>query len=140
MLFSIISLLWAGMILGISCLEAWVKFKAPTLTKAVDLDIGRTVFRAFHRVQWSLLALLIVITFLCAYSMIYLLVLGGIIILLGIQTFWLMPRLCQAVDAFVHKNNVSNKYYHLLYSIAEIVKLFLLFAGGIYALVHIGCT
>jgi hypothetical protein len=55
----ITALLWSGMTLGIS-LESWVKFKTPSLMKPVGLDVGRTVFSAFHKAQFILLIILIV--------------------------------------------------------------------------------
>ena len=42
---------WAGLLLGISFLEAWVKFKAPTLRKHVAVDVGRHIFRALNIVE-----------------------------------------------------------------------------------------
>ena len=46
-----IALLWAGMILGISFLESWVKFRTPGLSKAIGLEVGRTVFGVFHKAR-----------------------------------------------------------------------------------------
>jgi len=39
---------------GISFLEAWVKFRADLVTRAVGLDVGRTVFHALNRVEIAL--------------------------------------------------------------------------------------
>lgn len=38
----VVCLVWAGMVIGISFLEAPVKFMAPSLTRPVGLDVGRT--------------------------------------------------------------------------------------------------
>ena len=68
---AVICLLWAGMVLGISCLETPVKFSAPSLKQAVApeigraiaLDIGRVVFDAFSKVQivWAILTFVLLV-------------------------------------------------------------------------------
>jgi hypothetical protein len=45
---------WAAFILAISFCEAWVKFKAPSLTKAAAVDAGRHVFAALNAVEAGL--------------------------------------------------------------------------------------
>jgi hypothetical protein len=46
-----VALTWASMILAISFLEAWVKFKAPFLKKYVAVDVGRHVFAALNAAE-----------------------------------------------------------------------------------------
>lgn len=135
LVFSLILLLWAGMVLGISCLEAWVKFRAPSLTKAVGLDVGRTVFRAFHRVQWGLLIILLVCMFITLGNSPYVVVPLGIGILLSIQTFWLFPPLCRNIEFILAGNKPRKNLYHHLYSVAELGKLLLLLGSGICLMV-----
>lgn len=50
------TLLWLGMVLAISFLEAPLKFRAPGLDLRVGLAIGRIVFRALNvtEVVWAL--------------------------------------------------------------------------------------
>src|SRR5690606_35153067 len=42
-----VTLLWLGLLLGVSFLATPVKFAAPTLTLAVALDVGRVTFGLF---------------------------------------------------------------------------------------------
>ena len=49
-----IALTWASMILAISFLEAWVKFRAPFLRKHVAVDVGRHVFAALNAAELGL--------------------------------------------------------------------------------------
>ena len=51
------TLLWLGMVLAISFLEAPLKFRAPGLPVPIGLAIGRIVFRALNRVEvtWALI-------------------------------------------------------------------------------------
>lgn len=46
--------LWLGFVLSISFMEAWVKFRAPTLSKAAGVDAGRHVFAALNAVEAGL--------------------------------------------------------------------------------------
>ncbi|CAM3020177.1 hypothetical protein [Skermania piniformis] len=45
------TLLWLGMVLGISFLEAPLKFRAPGVDLRVGLSVGRVVFRALNLVE-----------------------------------------------------------------------------------------
>lgn len=47
---------WLGMVLAISFLEAPLKFRAPGVTLALGLGIGRLVFAALNRVEVVLAA------------------------------------------------------------------------------------
>lgn len=50
------ALLWLGMVLAISFLEAPLKFRAPGLDLRTGLAIGRIVFRALNRIEvaWAI--------------------------------------------------------------------------------------
>ena len=48
-------LVWLGMVLGISVLETPLKFRAPGITRALGLGIGRLVFRALNLTELVLL-------------------------------------------------------------------------------------
>lgn len=47
---------WLGMVVGISFLEAPLKFRAPGVTRALGLGIGRLVFRALNACEAVLAA------------------------------------------------------------------------------------
>ncbi|MFI5714224.1 hypothetical protein [Nocardia sp. NPDC051750] len=53
-------MLWLGMVLAISFLEAPLKFRAPGVTVELGLGIGRVVFRALNTVE-SVLALVLLV-------------------------------------------------------------------------------
>ena len=42
---------WLGMLLGISFMEAPLKFRAPNMTIALGLGIGQLVFSALNKVE-----------------------------------------------------------------------------------------
>ncbi|MFK8007426.1 MAG: hypothetical protein AB8H03_13690 [Saprospiraceae bacterium] len=51
--------IWTGMVLGISFLEAPLKFQAPNITTILGLGIGKLVFGALNKVEMIFSALLI---------------------------------------------------------------------------------
>lgn len=122
----IVTLLWAGMILGISFLDSWIKFRAPSLTKPVGLDVGRTVFNAFQKVQCGLLALLILAS-LATHTLlgewIIIIILSTLLIL---QLTWLFPILNRHVNLIITGEKAPASYAHHLYGFFEIAKLILL--------------
>ena len=58
----IVSILWIGLLLGVSFLATPVKFQAPSLTLPVALDVGRQTFAVFNGVELGLSAVLMVCT------------------------------------------------------------------------------
>lgn len=121
----ITALLWSGMMLGIS-LESWVKFKTPSLMKPVGLDVGRTVFSAFHKAQFILLIILIVSGFIASLFPGSWLVVGLIALILVLQSVWIFPILSSRVDAIMAGAKISKSHLHTLYGILEVAKLALL--------------
>jgi hypothetical protein len=126
-----LSYVWAGLVLGISFLEAPVKFTAPTLTRAVGLDVGRHVFRALNRVEVGAgagLALLLP----AADASTTLLVLGAaVLVVVGGQTLWLLPVLRgQAAAIIAGDVEETDGYAHLGYIFLEVGKVAALVAIG----------
>ena len=95
-LISALTFVWVGLILGISFLEAPLKFQAPDITLALGLGIGKIVFSALNKVEF-LLAIAIAISFwrgkiAIRQQPLYVVVFGILIV----QTFWLLPILPQS--------------------------------------------
>jgi len=130
-LLSIGALLWAGMMLGISFLESWAKFKTPSLNKVVGLEVGRTVFRYFHRVQIFLLIFLIVLYILHEPTLLVSVLLGILVVVVILQIYWIFPILCQRVDDLAKGKELPHSHDHVVYGIGELIKFFALLALGI---------
>lgn len=123
---AMVTLLWAGMILGISFLESWVKFRTPSLTRSVGLDVGRTVFRLFYKVQNCIYLTIILMSLFASISIIDWLFLGSIGLILSLQFFLLLPKLNSRVDVIIAGGQPASSPVHALYGMAEILKLVLL--------------
>lgn len=130
-LIAIIAFLWAGMIIGISFLESWVKFRAPTLTKSIGLDVGRTVFSYFHKVQHGLAVLILLLIISVNASNASYCVLAGILSLLFIQSIFLLPILNERVSIILAGKTPAPSRVHAYFGMAEITKLALLIAFGV---------
>jgi hypothetical protein len=122
----ITTLLWSGMVVGISFLESWVKFKTPSLTRAVGLDVGRTVFHAFHKTQFILLIVLIILSVVAQLSMWDWFALILIAFIFLVQNFWFFSVLSKRVDLIAAGNILPKSKVHALYGILEVLKLVLL--------------
>lgn len=120
------TLLWAGMILGISFLESWVKFRAPLLTKPAGLDVGRTVFDAFHKVQCVLLLLAIGLLLSIQMRFNYWVLLISVGAILFIQILWLHPQLKHRIDMIIAEKKPKASSLHTIYVVLELAKLLLL--------------
>lgn len=134
-LIEIFIFIWAGMILGISFLASWVKFSTPSLTKPIGLDVGRTVFRSFHKVQCILFVAIIFFGIFAEFKLTnwtIMLVLAGIS---SLQFIWLFPKLSKDVDIILSGNLISDSYTHAVYGVCEIGKFLILILLGVSLMV-----
>jgi hypothetical protein len=120
---------WLGLVLGISVLETPLKFKAPGITLALGLGIGRLVFRALNRVEVVLAVVLTLVVVLRARSWPLALVLAADALLLA-QVLWLRPRLDRRALLIIAGDDAPPSSLHLAYIALEVVKVVLLPAIG----------
>lgn len=124
--------LWIGFVTGISFLEAPLKFQAPHITLALGLGIGRLVFAALNKVEW-------VFALAIAFSLVRQegtfirknLLFGVPLLILLMQTFWLLPGLDARAELHIQGASVPDSYLHLYYVAAEAVKIACLLTFGV---------
>jgi hypothetical protein len=128
---TMVCLLWAGMVLGISFLEAPVKFTAPSLTLAVGLDVGRHVFAAFHKVEllWAFFCVLLLWSGVRIPRAARWFLVAALGVLL-VQSLWLLPVLDARVTLILQGQTPPPAPYHWLYVASEVVKLIGLLGCG----------
>lgn len=124
--------IWIGMVAGISFLEAWLKFRAPGITLALGLGIGRLVFAALNKVEW-VLATLVAVHLLShrewakpANGAFYL-----VLLILVAQTLWLFPILNDRAAAHISGVPPPPSSIHIVFVAMEVVKTVCLFAFGL---------
>lgn len=127
--------IWTGFIGAISFMESWLKFRAPGITMPVGLGIGKLVFSALNKVEWTLATIITVSLFFYEGKLKSVLVVFFIIIIssLIMQTAWLLPTLSKRVKAIKDGCSLPSSNHHLYYIGFEFIKLLLLifFGGGI---------
>ncbi|HWC82171.1 MAG TPA: hypothetical protein VG756_19645 [Pseudonocardiaceae bacterium] len=126
---------WIGMVLAMSFLEAPLRFRAPGVTLAIGLGIGRLVFRALNAVE-GLFAIVVVLTAL----------LGGVprpilatalvvAVLLVVQLGAVRPVLNRRSNAVLAGQDAPRSRAHFAYLGLEVLKLAGLIVLGVQALI-----
>jgi hypothetical protein len=128
------ALLWLGMVLAISFLEAPLKFRAPGLDVRVGLAIGRIVFRALNlaEIGW---AVVIAVTLIIDRQAVPVTVAAAVTIaLLVIQLGLVRPRLNRRSDRVLAGEDVPRSSSHHVYIALEAVKVIALIVLGAWLL------
>ncbi|HEX2140442.1 MAG TPA: hypothetical protein VHG33_12100 [Woeseiaceae bacterium] len=125
-----LAFVWFGVTAGISLLETPVKFTAPTVTRAVALDVGRVVFSALNKVELVLLILLLVLVRVSGRSRELFAPCAGLALILIAQSVWLLPELSARAQSIVAGVEPGASIAHAAYSLLEFTKLLLLLYVG----------
>lgn len=125
--------LWIGFVCAISFMEAWLKFRAPGITRALGLGIGRLVFSALNKVEWFFALTLVVCYFVFKQKMA---LTGSLcyfvpLVILLLQTVWLLPALDARAELHIKGSSVPRSNLHFYYVILELVKVVLLICSGV---------
>lgn len=127
-----ISFFWAGMILAISFVEAPLKFRAPGITPALGLGIGKRVFTALNRIEIVFAIIVVATAALTRRSFDWLIgMLFVVIVMLVVQTIWLLPKLVRRADAVIAGENPPKGRLHVAFIAFEAIKLILLITSGV---------
>lgn len=125
-----IPFIWAGMLIGISFLEAPLKFQAPNVTLAIGLGIGRLVFGTLNKVEIVFAVSLAVLYWMTNPPITLKVLLISILLILSIQSIWLLPILDARAEEIIEGIVPSQKSPHLYYVAGEAAKLLLLIVTG----------
>lgn len=122
---------WAGLVAGISFLEAPVKFTAPSLTLAVGLDVGRHVFGALNRVELVLALASVALVWASRARRGVWGALGVAWAAVLLETVWLLPALdARAAVLIAGGTLLPEPSLHWLFGLAEAAKVVALFVVG----------
>lgn len=116
--------LWAGFVLAISFMEAWIKFRAPGVTVPLGLGIGRLVFKALNRVEWTLaiIAAFDIFQSGSAASGLF----AATVFILALQTAILLPALDKRAVKRIKDEEVAPSSLHIVFILSEVIKVALL--------------
>ncbi|MBF9141620.1 hypothetical protein [Hymenobacter properus] len=124
---------WAGLVAGISFLEAPLKFTAPHITVPLGLGIGRIVFAALNKLELALAGAALLSAALRrapAHLWAALALLSTVLLL---QTLWLLPALDLRATALLAGHPPLPSNLHKTYIGLEVVKLITLLLAGSWA-------
>lgn len=122
----ILPVFWLGMVAAISFLEAPIKFRAPGVSLAIGLGIGRKVFTALNAVE-LVLALILAASCMAAKPDAPALTFFVLVALvLVVQVVVIRPRLCRRSDRILAGEDLPRSTMHLVYIAFELVKVVLL--------------
>ncbi len=130
---------WLGIVIGISFVETPLKFRAPGVTLAIGLGIGRLVFGALGRIE---AVLVLALAFLLAVSGIGGLavyaVFGALCALVVAQLLVVRPRLARRTDAIIAGVDVPASHMHQIFIALDLIKLVGLAALGALLVMGVG--
>jgi hypothetical protein len=125
---------WFGMTAGISLLATPVRFTAPTVTRAIGIDVGRVVFAALNKAELVALIILLIVVRLSGRARRWWAICGLLALIVLLQSTWLLPLLAERAAIVVAGGEPAPSAVHGIYSSLELAKLALLFGSGFYAL------
>lgn len=116
-------MLWLGMVLAISFLEAPLKFRAPGVTLALGLGIGRLVFRALNIAEAVLAALLVLAALIVGSGTATWVWLGVAAVVLAVQIVVVRPPLTRRSDRVLAGEELPRSHAHYWYIGLEVAKV-----------------
>ncbi|WP_280438438.1 hypothetical protein [Nocardia carnea] len=119
-------MLWLGMVLAISFLETPLKFRAPGVTTALGLGIGRIVFRALNTVESVLAVVLLAAAGILGPSGGVWLWLGLAVGILLVQVAVVRPPLSRRSDRVLAGEELPRSTAHYWYIGLEVAKVVVL--------------
>ncbi|CAM3968213.1 hypothetical protein NONI108955_01920 [Nocardia ninae] len=129
----LLPMLWLGMVLAISFLEAPLKFRAPGVTLALGLGIGRLVFRALNVVEAVLAVALVLATLVIAPGPGIWVWLAVAVVLLAAQILVVRPPLSRRADRVLAGEELPRSHAHFWYIGLEVAKVVVLLGLAIAA-------
>lgn len=117
--------IWIGLLLGISFIEAPLKFRAPGITTKLGLGIGKLVFSVSNKVQLGILLVVFLYSFLEFFKLdtsfkLFTSLLSSLMI---IQTFYLIPALDARAELILNDYEAAQSYHHIIFIIMEVIKI-----------------
>jgi len=121
---------WLGMVLAISFIEAPLKFRAPGVTLAIGLGIGRLVFRALNLCEAVLAGIMLIALFVGRPSSAVVAAAVVAVVALALQVLAVRPSLMRRSDAVLAGADGPRSNAHYVYVVLEVVKVVGLLVGG----------
>ncbi|MFI6172937.1 hypothetical protein ACIBCN_39595 [Nocardia sp. NPDC051052] len=125
---------WLGMVVAISFVEAPLKFRAPGVSVAIGLGIGRLVFRALNSVEILLAGVVVAALVIDPPARASVVAVAVAVAMLLAQLVFVRPRLTRRSNAVLAGDDAPRSHAHYAYVGLETVKVAALLTGGIVVL------
>jgi len=129
-----VCLTWFGMTAGVSLLAVPAQFGAPAASRAVSLDVARTIFTTLNKVELVALVLLLVVVRVSGNARKWWAAASALAFIVLMQTVWLLPELVERSRMVLAGTEPPPSIAHAAYSTLELIKLGLLLVLGLAAI------
>lgn len=119
----VFAIFWLGFFMAISFLETPLKFTAPGITMAQGVAIGHVIFDALNKAEWVFLLVIIATSIRTFPERSTVIAIGILIVLLSMETFWLLPVLDARAMNFIETGIRGPQALHWVFIAAEILKI-----------------
>jgi len=110
------------------------QFAASAATRAVSLDVARTIFTALNKAELVALVLLLIVVRVSGNARKWWAASSVLAFIVLLQTVWLLPELVERSRLILAGNEPPPSIAHAAYSTLELVKLGLLLFLGLAAI------
>jgi hypothetical protein len=118
-----LTLLWAGMTLGVAFIAVPAQFAAEGLSRPLGIDITRHVFARLGQVELGLAAATLVLALLLRPGRLLWALLALLWLIVALQSFWLLPVLDARADQLLQSQEPPPGPWHGLFVASEVSKL-----------------
>lgn len=124
--------IWLGLIIGISFIEAPLKFQASGITQKVALGVGNLVFNTLNKVEifFSIIVMVIMALSFNNYNPVVKIILIVLLSIIASQTIILFPVLNERIEMIQNDQLPTESKAHVMYVVFEIAKVILLLAAS----------
>lgn len=131
--------IWLGMVVAISFVEAPLKFRAPGVTLAIGLGIGRLVFRVLNTIEVILAVTIVAAALVDSPPLGATVAIAVAVAALMVQLVAIRPKLSRRSDVVlagpaVAEGSTRRSRVHYVYVALEVVKVIALIVGGVVLL------
>jgi len=129
-----VCLIWFGMTAGVSLLAVPAQFGASSATRAVSLDVARTIFTTLNKAELIALVVLLIVVRVSGNARRWWAAASVLAFIVLMQTVWLLPELAERSRMILAGTEPPPSIAHAAYSTLELVKLGLLLVLGLAAI------
>jgi len=129
-----VCLIWFGMTAGVSLLAVPAQFGASSATRAVSLDVARTIFTTLNKAELVALVMLLIVVRVSGNARRWWAAASVLAFIVLMQTVWLLPELAERSSMILAGTEPPPSIAHAAYSTLELVKLGLLLVLGLAAI------